>query len=85
MSKIDLFVEGNKDGFSPKNWLPRSEDEQQLPKRKAETHIDILIAGAGFVGLMMALEYWRKGYNIVGIGEQNKGPNYSGKLSLLPL
>ncbi|ESZ98972.1 putative monooxygenase [Sclerotinia borealis F-4128] len=75
--EIKFFVNGDKEEFDPKNWTG---SQNQLPIRGKETGINVLIVGAGLAGLTCALECWRKGHNIVGILERNKGPNYSGDL-----
>jgi NADPH-dependent 2,4-dienoyl-CoA reductase/sulfur reductase-like enzyme len=69
------IVEGDQHEFDPENW---SKDPGELPRRHKETHVDVLIVGAGFGGLLTALECWRKGHNVVGVLERGRGPNYSG-------
>ena len=76
MSKYDFMVIGDKDEFDPERW--KSNSKNGLPKRHPETHVNVLIVGAGMAGLMTALECWRKGHNVVGILERSQGPNYSG-------
>ncbi|KAF2111966.1 hypothetical protein BDV96DRAFT_498191 [Lophiotrema nucula] len=76
-----FVVEGDEKEFDPENWTETSPDS--LPKRQKETHVNVLIVGAGFGGLMTALECWRKGHNVVGILERNNGPNYSGDLIII--
>lgn len=76
-------IAGDKEEFHPQRWNTVTGQngvatQVQLPKRRAQTGIDILIVGAGMGGLMTALECWRKGHNIVGILERNEGPVYSG-------
>lgn len=71
-----FYTVGDKDEFDPEKW--KSSTPNELPKRDPETHVKVLIVGAGFAGLMTALECWRKGHNVVGILERNHGPNYSG-------
>ena len=80
MSQHDFIVVGDEDEFDPEKW--KSSDQDRLPKRHPDTHINMLIVGAGYAGLMTALECWRKGHNVVGILERNRGPNYSGPLFL---
>ena len=70
------MVIGDKEEFDPEHW--KSSSQNGLPKRDPETHVNVLIVGAGYAGLMTALECWRKGHNVVGILERNQGPNYSG-------
>ncbi|KAH8701949.1 hypothetical protein BGW36DRAFT_394719 [Talaromyces proteolyticus] len=53
----------------------KSNGHNALLERHPETHVNVLIVGAGVGGLMTALECWRKGHNIVGILERNKGPD----------
>ncbi|EXJ61960.1 hypothetical protein A1O7_02392 [Cladophialophora yegresii CBS 114405] len=67
------FVDGNPCDFDPEWWEPGT-----LPKRHPETHLDVLIVGAGLAGLMTALECWRRGHNVVGILERSHGPVYAG-------
>lgn len=76
MSEHKFIVAGDQHEFDPEKWASSSTDG--LPKRHPETHVNVLIVGAGFGGLMTALECWRKGHNVVGILERNAGPNYSG-------
>ena len=76
MSPHEFMVVGDKDEFDPEKW--KSSSQKGLPKRHPETHVNVLIVGAGYAGLMTALECWRKGHNVVGILERNQGPNYSG-------
>jgi heterodisulfide reductase subunit A-like polyferredoxin len=80
MSEHQFIVEGDKHEFDPEKWVGTSRDG--LPKRHPETHVDVLIVGAGVGGLMTALECWRKGHNVVGILERSSGPNYSGMFFL---
>jgi hypothetical protein len=77
MSQHQFIVAGDPHEYDPEKWasIPNS-----LPKRAPETHVNVLIVGAGFGGLMTALECWRKGHNVVGILERSQGPNYSGWL-----
>jgi hypothetical protein len=70
-----FLVHGDPAEFSPGKWQTGT-----LPQRHLETHLDVLIVGAGLAGLMTALECWRKGHNIVGILERSEGPMYAGKL-----
>jgi NADPH-dependent 2,4-dienoyl-CoA reductase/sulfur reductase-like enzyme len=72
-----FIVEGDEHEFDPEKWTA---DPGELPKRHAETHVHVLIVGAGFGGLLTALECWRKGHTVVGILERGKGPNYSGTI-----
>ena len=81
MTQHMFLVIGDKDEFDPKKWTASSQNER--PKRHPETHLNVLIVGAGFAGLMTALECWRKGHNVVGILERSQGPNYSGSLAIL--
>ena len=76
MPQHQFLVIGDKDEFDPEKWA--SSSQEGLPRRHPETHVDVLIVGAGYTGLMTALECWRKGHNVVGILERSKGPNYSG-------
>ncbi|KAL2173102.1 uncharacterized protein P884DRAFT_212997 [Thermothelomyces heterothallicus CBS 202.75] len=76
-----FIVEGDKHEFDPEKWVGTSPDG--LPKRHPETHVNVLIVGAGVGGLMTALECWRKGHNVVGILERSAGPNYSGDLIII--
>ena len=82
MSQHDFIVVGDKHEFDPEKW---ASSRSSLPKRHPETNINVLIVGAGYAGLMTALECWRKGHNVVGILERNSGPNYSGLLIHLHL
>lgn len=75
MSKHQFIVAGDPHEYDPEKW---SSSSNALPKRSPETHVNVLIVGAGFGGLMTALECWRKGHNVVGILERSQGPNYSG-------
>ncbi|KAL5045380.1 hypothetical protein BDW71DRAFT_208453 [Aspergillus fruticulosus] len=75
-----FIVAGDPHEFDPEKW---SCDPEELPKRHPETNISVLIVGAGFGGLMTALECWRKGHNVVGILERSQGPNYSGDLIII--
>jgi NADPH-dependent 2,4-dienoyl-CoA reductase/sulfur reductase-like enzyme len=75
-NKFKFIVAGDKEEWNPSKWAPSSPDA--LPKRHPETHVKVLIVGAGFAGLMLALESWRKGHTVVGILERNQGPNFSG-------
>ncbi|KAI3318555.1 putative monooxygenase [Xylariaceae sp. AK1471] len=76
-----FFVEGDKDEFDPARWVDKG--TSGLPKRDPDTHINVLIVGAGLAGLMAALECWRKGHNVVGILERSQGPNYHGDLIVI--
>ncbi|KAJ6083567.1 hypothetical protein N7467_007702 [Penicillium canescens] len=80
MSQHQFIVAGDPHEYDPEKWasVPNS-----LPKRAPETHVNVLIVGAGFGGLMTALECWRKGHNVVGILERSQGPNYSGDLIII--
>ncbi|KAK4248226.1 hypothetical protein C7999DRAFT_31280 [Corynascus novoguineensis] len=83
-----FFTVGDKHEFDPEKWTSTSSEDGNegtlpLPKRDAETGIKVLIVGAGFAGLMAALECWRKGHEVVGILERNQGPNYSGDLIII--
>ena len=71
------FVDGDPSDFDPDRWRPGT-----LPKRHPETHLNVLIVGAGLAGLMAALECWRKGHTVVGILERSHGPVYAGMFSL---
>lgn len=73
-----FIVAGDPHEFDPEKWTC---DPKELPKRHPETNISVLIVGAGFGGLMTALECWRKDYKVVGILERSQGPNYSGMFS----
>ncbi|ORY69636.1 putative monooxygenase [Pseudomassariella vexata] len=81
ISQHQFFAAGDKHEFDPENWTFSSPDD--LPQRHPETHVNVLIVGAGFSGLLLALECWRKGLNVVGILERNQGPNYSGDLIII--
>nr|UIK22907.1 FAD-dependent monooxygenase [Trichoderma rhododendri] len=81
MSLYEFIVAGDQHEFDPEKWA--SSDPNGLPKRHPETKVNVLIVGAGFGGLMTALECWRKGHNVVGILERNTGPNYSGDLVII--
>lgn len=70
---------GDPDEFLPHKWS--SKLPNNLPKRSSETHLNVLIVGAGPAGLMTALECWRKGHNVVGILERSLGPVYAGHSS----
>jgi 2-polyprenyl-6-methoxyphenol hydroxylase-like FAD-dependent oxidoreductase len=83
-----FFAVGDKHEFDPERWTStpvngNGHNQELLPKRDAETHVKVLIVGAGFGGLMAALECWRKGHDVVGILERNQGPNYSGDLIII--
>ena len=72
----EYLVQGDKDEFNPDHW--KSSDPGELPKRSPETHLNVLVVGAGPAGLMTALECWRKGHNVVGILEKGPGPVFAG-------
>lgn len=74
--EVNFFMDGDKEEFNPENWTTPLD---KLPNRGKETGVNVLIVGAGLAGLTCALECWRKGHNIVGILERNKGPNYAGE------
>ena len=83
--KVAINVAGDRNEFDPERWIANANgshneatDTSKLPKRQSETGINVLIVGAGMGGLMTALECWRKGHNVIGILERNKGPVYSG-------
>ncbi|KAI1328257.1 putative monooxygenase [Xylariaceae sp. FL0255] len=80
-SENRFFDDGDKHEFDPEKWTGNSPSGQ--PKRAPETNLSILIVGAGLSGLMAALECWRKGHNVIGILERNKGPNYHGDLIII--
>ncbi|KAF1349192.1 hypothetical protein BDV97DRAFT_297389 [Delphinella strobiligena] len=69
---------GDSDEFNPRNWTPG-----ELPERQPETHLKVLVVGAGPAGLMTALECWRKGHNVVGILERSEGPLYAGDIIII--
>ena len=71
--KLDGITNGFTNGAQNGSSIPSS-----LPNRHPETGIDVIIVGAGFGGLMTALECWRKGHNIVKILDRNDGPVMSG-------
>lgn len=77
-----FFVDGDKEEFDPEKWTGL---DNQLPRRGKNTGVNVLIVGAGLAGLTCALECWRKGHNVVGILERNKGPNYSGEFLMREL
>ena len=52
------------------------------PKRAPETGIDILIVGAGYSGLVAAMECWRKGHNVLPILERSEYPVCNGTQTL---
>nr|UYO77196.1 FAD-dependent monooxygenase [Trichoderma balearicum] len=81
MSPYEFIVAGDQREFKPEKWV--SSSTNGLPKRHPQTNVNVLIVGAGFGGLMTALECWRKGHNVVGILERNPGPNYSGDLIII--
>ena len=83
MSRHDFMIVGDKYGFDPENCKPRSQNG--LRKRHPETHVNVLIVGPGYAGLMTVLECWRKGHNVVGVLERNIDPNSSGPLIHLSL
>lgn len=70
-----FLVDGDSEEFNPDRWTTPS---SSLPKRCPETHLNILIVGAGPSGLVTALESWRKGHTVVGILERSQGPVYAG-------
>ncbi|KAJ9605933.1 hypothetical protein H2200_009782 [Cladophialophora chaetospira] len=72
------FVDGNSSDFEPDKWQAGN-----LPERHPETHINVLIIGAGLAGLMTALECWRRGHNVVGILERSQGPVYAGDIIII--
>ena len=76
MSQHQFYVAGDKDEFEPDKWT--SSNQNGLPERHSETHVNVLVVGAGFSGLTTALKCWRKGHNVVEILERGPGPNYSG-------
>ena len=73
---LEFLVNGDKDEFNPDKW--KSSSPGGLPKRSPETHLNVLIVGGGLAGLVMALECWRKGHNVVGILERSESPVYAG-------
>jgi NADPH-dependent 2,4-dienoyl-CoA reductase/sulfur reductase-like enzyme len=72
----DYFIPGDENEFNPEKW--KSNSPKGLPKRSPETHLNVLVVGAGPAGLMTALECWRRGHNVVGILERSSGPVYAG-------
>jgi 2-polyprenyl-6-methoxyphenol hydroxylase-like FAD-dependent oxidoreductase len=84
-----FFTVGDKAEFEPERWASSTakyrhdNGETSLPKRDAGTHVKVLIVGAGYAGLMAALECWRKGHDVVGILERSDGPNFSGDLIII--
>lgn len=85
-----FFTVGDKHEWDPEKWTSPSTNgnghihsQESQPKREPETHIKVLMVGAGYAGLMAALECWRKGHDVVGILERNQGPNYSGDLIII--
>lgn len=79
------FAVGDKHEFDPEKWTHNGDTagSDLLPKRDPESHVKVLIVGAGFAGLTAALECWRKGHSVVGILERNQGPNFSGDLIII--
>ncbi|KAM5453559.1 hypothetical protein MaudCBS49596_002762 [Microsporum audouinii] len=71
---------GDKHEFDPEKW---SSSPRELPKRSPETHLNVLVVGAGPAGLVTALECWRKGHNVVGILERSQGPVYTGDIVVI--
>jgi NADPH-dependent 2,4-dienoyl-CoA reductase/sulfur reductase-like enzyme len=67
---------GDQSEFDPVNWS--MDLSSRLPSRAPNTNLDILIVGAGFSGLVSALECWRHGHNVIGILDRNNGPLYTG-------
>jgi 2-polyprenyl-6-methoxyphenol hydroxylase-like FAD-dependent oxidoreductase len=86
-----FFKIGDKHEFDPEKWKPSTSNGHVepegplalLPKRDAPTHVKVLIVGAGFAGLMAAIECWRKGHDVVGILDRSEGPNFSGDLIII--
>ena len=76
-TKHQFVTHGDKAEFEPANWAMNT--IAQLPTRAPETKLNVLIVGAGFSGLVSALECWRNGHNVVGILDRNQGPLYTGK------
>lgn len=74
-----FFMVGDPDEFDPKKWITVSQPTQ----RQTETHLEVLIVGAGYAGLMATLECWRMGHNVIGILDRNQGPNFSGDLIII--
>lgn len=72
----EYLTRGDEDEFHPDKW--KLDGPVGSPTRCAETHLDVLIIGAGPSGLMTALECWRRGHNVVGILERSSGPVYAG-------
>lgn len=75
--KHEFVTYGDQDEFDPANWAMNL--TARLPTRAPETKLNVLIVGAGFSGLVTALECWRNGHNIVGILDRNRGPLYTGR------
>ncbi|KAJ0107619.1 uncharacterized protein J7T55_007810 [Diaporthe amygdali] len=75
-----FFMVGDPDEFDPKKWV---RTVSQPTQRQTETHLEVLIVGAGYAGLMAALECWRMGHNVIGILDRNQGPNFSGDLIII--
>ncbi|KAG6015507.1 hypothetical protein E4U41_004612, partial [Claviceps citrina] len=76
-----FLLDGDKDEFDPARWT--DSPPNRLPVRGRETHLKVLIVGAGPSGLMTALECWRKGHNVVGILERSNGPVYTGDVIVI--
>lgn len=72
-SDPNYLVCGDPEEFNPRYWAPG-----KLAERQRETHLNVLVVGAGLCGLMTALECWRKGHNVVGILDRSEGPIYAG-------
>lgn len=74
----EFITHGDQDEFDPAHWAMNM--TARLPTRAPETKLNILIIGAGFSGLVSALECWRCGHNVVGILDRNQGPLYTGTI-----
>jgi hypothetical protein len=75
--KHEFATYGDQDEFDPANWAMNL--TARLPTRAPETKLNVLIVGAGFSGLVSALECWRNGHNVIGILDRNRGPLYTGR------
>jgi hypothetical protein len=71
-----FITHGDQDEFDPAKWTMNI--TARLPTRAPETKLNVLIVGAGFSGLVSALECWRNGHNVIGILDRNQGPLYTG-------
>lgn len=71
----DLFSNSSFDELCKPN---KENGVGRLPERLPETGINVLIVGAGYSGLLAAMECWRKGHNVLPILERSTSPMLTG-------